>query len=138
MNKTQQLYIANWHDSFVQYIQQIQSFIVALETLPEATDEDKKAFDVIKMMLNGKDVQDVERDLASGTIKRSTFEKIAKFDKDLMEETVDHINTTHIHKFFLKELSHQRVDQNKELDLMMLNMLQKKLLRKELLLQNQN
>ena len=73
MNKTQQRYIANWHDSFVQYIQQLQRFIVTLEALPEATDEDKKAIGVIKMMLNGKDLQDVERDLASGTIKRSTF-----------------------------------------------------------------
>lgn len=124
MNKTQQLYIANWHDNFVQYIQQIQSFIVTLEALPEATDEDKKAFGVIKMMLNGKDVQDVERDLASGIIKRSTFEKIAKFDKDLMEEVVDQINTTPICKLFLKELSHQRIYQNKESRLMMLNMLQ--------------
>ena len=124
MSNTQQRNIANWHDSFVQYIQQLQSFIVTLEALPEVTDEDKRAFGVIKLMLNGKVVQDVERDLASGSIKRSSLEKIAKFEKDLMEEAVDHINTTSICKIFLKELRHQREDKNKESRLLMLNILQ--------------
>lgn len=124
MNITQQKYIANLHNNFLQYIQQLQRFIVTLEALPEATDEDKKAFKVIKLMLNRKEAQDVEKDLDSGTIKKSTLEKIAKLEKDLMEEAVDHINTTPICKLFLKELSYQRVNQNKESGLMMLNLLQ--------------
>lgn len=124
MNKTQQLYIANWHDSFVQYIQQIQSFIVALETLPEVTDEDKKAFCVIKMMLNGKDVQDVERDLAIGNIKKSTLDKLSKLDKDLVDEAIEHLSATPLWKLFLKELSHQRIERNKGAELMRLNDLQ--------------
>ena len=123
MNKTQQLYIANWHDSFVQYIQQIQSFIVTIEALPEATDEDKKAFGVIKMMLNGKDVQDVERDLAIGNIKKSTLDKIAKMHKDLLDEAIEHLSATPLWKLFLKELTRQRIERDKEAELMRLDAL---------------
>lgn len=52
------------------------------------------------------------------------LKRLQKFEKDLMEEAVDHINTTPICKLFLKELSRQRVDQNKKSGLLMLNLLQ--------------
>ena len=76
MNTTQQQYIANWHDSFVGYIRQYEALIVALIALPGVSDEDKKVLDWLKLMLHCKDARDVEKDLAEGTVSKSTLDKI--------------------------------------------------------------
>mgnify|MGYP003498971375 CR=1 FL=1 len=46
----QQQYLSNWHDRFVRNIQGMLGSIATLEVLPNATDNDKHAFDIIKLM----------------------------------------------------------------------------------------
>ena len=120
---SQQQYLNNWHDSFVQYIQQLQSLIVTLEVLPEATEADKQGLQVIKLMLQGKEVRDIKRDLATGNIRKSTLDKIAKLHKDLVDETIEYLSATPFWKLFLKELTHQRIERDKEAELMRLDAL---------------
>lgn len=60
----QQQYISEWHDNFVNFIGGLLGFIESLIILPEATDEDKRAINQIKLMLNGKDAKDIESTLA--------------------------------------------------------------------------
>lgn len=80
---TQQQYLTNWHDSFVNYVNQILATIASLEMLSQATEEDKRGFEMVKVLFRGMDVQDVERDLAEGVVRQSTLDKIEKLNKDL-------------------------------------------------------
>ena len=114
MQTIQQQYIANWHDSFVGYIRQYKAFIAALTALPEATDEDKMVLDRVKLMLHDKDVQDVEKDLAEGTVSKSTLEKIKKLNKDIADVAVEQLKTDAVVKEFLKSLTHLKFEQDKK------------------------
>ena len=38
---------------------------------PEASGEEREVLEGIKMMLNGREVQEVERDLAAGVVRKS-------------------------------------------------------------------
>ena len=58
---------------FVGYVESLLGVIAGLVTRPEATREDKEALEVVKMLLTGKDAEDVERDLASGINLLSTY-----------------------------------------------------------------
>lgn len=124
MTSIQRQYIANWHDSFVGYIRQYETFIAALIALPEATDEDKKVLDRVKLMLHGKDAQDVEKDLAEGTVSKSTLDKIEKLNKDITDVAIEQLKTDAVAKEFLKRLTHLKIEQDKkaeELRLLALN-----------------
>jgi len=80
---TQQQYLSNWHDSFVNYVNQILATIASVEMSSQATEEDKRGFEMVKALFKGKDVQDVERDLSEGVVRQSTLDKIEKLNKDL-------------------------------------------------------
>lgn len=80
---TQQEYLSNWHDSFVNYVNQILATIASVEMSSQATEEDKRGFEMVKVLFKGKDVQDVERDLSEGVVRQSTLDKIEKLNKDL-------------------------------------------------------
>ena len=108
-----QQYISQWHDNYVNYIEGLLGLITTLIALPQATDEDKRAFDLIKLILKGKDAKDVEQDLASGIVKRETLDKIEKLDKELVDLTVEHLSAAPLVKVFLKQLSYTRIEQNK-------------------------
>ena len=110
----QQQYIANWHDSFVGCFGQYEALIVALIALPEVPDEDKHVLDRLKLMLHGKDAQDVEKDLAEGTVSKSTLEKIEKLNKDIADVAVEQLNTDAVAKEFLKRLTHLKLEQDKK------------------------
>lgn len=114
MNPTQRQYIANWHDSFVSYIKQYEALITALIALPEATDEDKQVFDKVKLMLHGNDVRDVEKNLAEGTVSKSTLDKIEKLNKDIADVAVEQLKTDAVVKEFLKRLTHLKIEQDKK------------------------
>lgn len=60
----QQQYLANWHDNFVNYVNQILATIASVELSSQATEEDKRGFEMVKVLFRGKDIQDVEKDLA--------------------------------------------------------------------------
>ena len=84
-----------------------------LMALPEATDEDKKALEEIKMMLNGCDALDVERDLAAGVVRKSTLDKIEKLNKDLVDTCLKHVQMNHLVREFWKQLSHIKIERDK-------------------------
>ena len=116
MQTVQQQYIANWHDSFVGFIRQYEALIASLIALPEASDEDKQVLDKVKLMLHGKDVQDVEKDLTEGTISKKTLDKIEKLNKDIADVAVEQLKTDAVVKEFLKRLTHLKIEQDKKVE----------------------
>ena len=114
----QQQYLSNWHDKFVRYIQDMLGLIATLEVMPNATDNDKHAFDIIKLMLRGGDVIAVEKDLAngaiSGVVKKKTLHKIEKLDNDVADVCLEHIQLSPLVKEFWRQFAHQRFKQAKE------------------------
>ena len=114
MQTVQQQYIANWHDSFVGFIRHYEALIVTLIALPEATDDDKQVLEKVKLMFHGKDVQNVEKDLAEGTVSERTLDKIEKLNKDIADVAVEQLKTDAVVKEFLKRLTHLKIEQDKK------------------------
>lgn len=121
---TQQQYIANWHNSFVNYISGMLTFIERLLLLPQTTDEDKRVIDMVKTQLKGQDAHEIEQSLSAGIVKKETLDKIEKLNKDLTDMVIDHINVSHQAKEILKKLSYYQIEQNKQAELMRLEALQ--------------
>lgn len=109
----QQQYISEWHDDFVNHIGGILGFIEMMENHPSATDEDKRGFDQIKMLLHGKEALEIERSLAEADVKQEVLDKIEKLYKDLVDMAIEHLPTEAIVKEFLKKLSFYQIEQNK-------------------------
>lgn len=120
---TQQQYLSNWHDSFVNYVSQILATIASVEMSSQATEEDKRGFEMVKVLFKGKDVQDVERDLTEGVVRQSTLDKIERIDKEFADILVDHIDNIPLRKQLLKQLLHRVVENNKVAEEMRLNAL---------------
>lgn len=118
---TQQEYLSNWHDSFVNYVNQILATIAIVEMSSQATEEDKRGFEMVKVLFRGKDVQDVERNLANGIVQQSTLDKIEKIDKEFADVIVEHIDNMPLRKQLLKQLLHRVVENNKAAAMMRLN-----------------
>jgi hypothetical protein len=118
---TQQQYLSNWHDSFVNYVNQILATIASVEKSSQATEEDKRGFEMVKVLFGGKDVQDVERDLAEGVVRQSTLDKIERIDKEFADIIVEHIDNMPLRKQLLKQLLHRVVENNKTMAIMRLN-----------------
>ena len=78
---------------------------------------------MIKALFRGKDVQDVERDLANGIVRQSTLDKIEKLDKDFSDIIVDHIDASPFGKQILKQLCHMKVENDKAAEMMRLSAL---------------
>ena len=116
MQTVQQQYITNWHDCFVGFIRQYETLIVALIALPEVPYEDKQVLDRLKLMLHCKDAQDVEKDLAEGTVSKSTLDKIEKLNKDIADVAVEQLKTDAVVKEFLKRLTHLKLEQDKKVE----------------------
>ena len=110
---SQQQYIANWHDSFVDYIGSLLGVVAGLMALPEATEEDKKGLERIKLILNGRDAADVERDLAAGVVRKSTLDKIEKLNKDLADTCLEHIQMNPLVREFWKQMAHIKIERDK-------------------------
>lgn len=119
----QQQYLANWHDNFVKYVNQMLTAIAALEILPQVTNTDKQGIDALKLLLNSKDVQDVERDLANGVVSQATLDKIEKLNKDLGDIAIDHIDANPLWKQFLKQLYGMKVESDKTAEMLRLKSL---------------
>lgn len=109
----QHQYITNWHDSFVDYIGRLLGVVAGLLARPEATEEDKKGLDGIKLILNGRDAADVERDLAAGVVKKSTLDKIEKLNKDLADTCLEHIQMNPLVREFWKQMAHIKMEKDK-------------------------
>ena len=120
----QQQYIAQRHDGFVSYVGSLLGVIAGLVTRPETTREDKEALEAVKMMLTGKDAEDVERDLASGIVKKSTLDKIEKINGDLVDTCLAHIQMSPLVREFWKQMAHIQIAQKKKAEEMRLQSLQ--------------
>lgn len=120
----QHQYITNWHDSFVDYIGRLLGVVAGLRAMSGATEEDKRGLDGIKVILNGRDAADVERDLAAGVVKKSTLDKIEKLNKDLADTCLEHIQMNPLVREFWKQLAHIQIEQNKRAEEMRLSVLQ--------------
>ena len=80
---------------------------------PEATEEDKKGLDDIKLILNGRDAADVERDLAAGVVRKSTLDKIEKLNKDMADTCLDHIQMNPLVREFWKQMAYIKMEKDK-------------------------
>lgn len=56
-----QQYLANWHDSFVNGVTQMQNLIANILIMPNVTAEDKQGLEFCRLILDGKDVQYIEK-----------------------------------------------------------------------------
>ena len=111
----QKKYVSEWHENFVNYIGGMLSLVGAMENHPFATDEDKKGFEQIKMLLRGKEVLEIERSLAEADVKQDVLDKIEKLNKDLVDRAIEHLTTDAVVKEFLKKLSYYQIEQNRHL-----------------------
>ena len=117
LTPTQEKYIREWHDSFVNFIEVIKGFIASLLLLPSITDHDKAGLDLCKLLLDSADVKYIEQSLAEGKVSQEVLDKIEKLDKDLIELAVEKLQTDVLTKQFLKKLSYLKIEQDKRLEL---------------------
>lgn len=124
---TQQEYIENWHESFVNHVNFLLGVVEGFTKLPNVTEEDIRGLNSIKVILTGHDVQYVERSLSesvcSNIVKRDTIEKIGKLNKDIVDETIKHITENPLWKEFLKQVTHSRIEKDMESEYLRLNAL---------------
>lgn len=106
-------YITNWHDGFVNYIENLLRVVAGLMAKPEATEEDKKGLDGIRLILNGRDATDVERDLAAGVVKKSTLDKVERLNKDLTDTCLEHVQMNPSVREFWKQMAHIKIELDK-------------------------
>lgn len=106
-------YLANWHDNFVNYIGSLLGVVAGLMACPEASEEDKRGLESIKLILNGQDAADVERDLAAGFVRQSTLDKIERMNKDLADTCLDHIQMNHLVREFWRQMAHIKIEYDK-------------------------
>ena len=106
-------YITNWHDSFVSYIGSLLGVVAGLMARPGANEEDKRGLDGIRLILNGRDAADVERDLAAGVVRKSTLDKIEKLNKDLADTCFEHIQMNPLVREFWKQMVHIKIERDK-------------------------
>ena len=111
----QREYMSEWHDNYVKYIGGLLSLVGAMENHPSATDEDKKGFEQIKMLLHGREALEIERSLAEADVKQEVLDKIEKLNKDLVDIAVAHLQTDTVVKEFLKKLTYYQIEHNKRL-----------------------
>lgn len=109
----QNRYIATWHDSFINYIRSLLGVVAGLMARLEVSEEDKKGLGNIKMILNGQDAKDVEKDLAVGVVKKSTLDKIERLNKDLADMCLEHIQMNPLVREFWKQMVHIKIEQDK-------------------------
>ena len=109
----QHQYLANWHDSFVNYIESLLGVVAGLMARPESTEEDKRGLDVIRLILKGRDAADVEQDLAAGVVRKSTLDKIEKLNKDLAYACLVHIQKNPLVHEFWKQMVHIKIERDK-------------------------
>jgi len=93
-------------------------------SLSEATEEDKKCFELLKLALHGSDVRDVEQDLANGSVKKSTLDKIEGLNKHLADICLEYIQMSPLVREFWKQLAHLKIESDKNAELSRLRALQ--------------
>lgn len=116
-------YLSNWHDNFTNYISSMLSAIAAFETMPTVTEEDKQGLEKLKLVLLATDVNEVEKDLTVGNVKKSTIDKIVEINKRITEICLEHIQTSPVVREFLKQAIHLKIENDKQAEMMRLSAL---------------
>ena len=111
---TQQQYISNLRDDFVNFINYMLTLATDLIMLPQATDYDKRELDKVKLMLKGNDVKSIEKELSDGTFSCSTLDKIEKLYKDLTDFGLEHIHESEIWKMFVEQICYSNIENGKK------------------------
>ena len=100
-------------------------FVEGYMLLPQATNNYKKDLEKVKVILSGKDVEDIKKNLAdgakSGVLKKGTIEKVEKLDKDLVDYALERISIDLFWKEFLRQLTIIRIEQAKDATITRLN-----------------
>lgn len=123
MNTKQQC-LANIHDTFVQRQENLLSLADTLMALPQATDNDRKGFQEVKLLLRSAEAVEIEQELSDcvklGVMKRDILEKVEKLNEQLVDFALEHINASVTWKAFMKQLFQSKSSQDKSsvLDLM--------------------
>ena len=124
----QQQYLAEWHDNFVAFVGRFVAFVDSYMLLPQTTEIYKTELEKFKALLRGKDVLEIEKNLAdgakSGVLKKGTIEKIEKLDKDLIDFISKRIPSDPLWIEFLRQLSIIRIEQEKDATIKRLKELQ--------------
>ena len=79
----------------------------------EATEAEKQALECIKSILDGRNVTDVEQDLAAGVVKKITLDKIEELNKDLTDTCLEHIKMYSLVRVFWKHMAHIKIERDK-------------------------
>ena len=111
---TQQQYISNLHNGFVNFINHMLTLAAKLIMLPQATDYDKRELDKVKLMLKGNDAKSIEKELSDGIFSRSTLDKIEKLYKDLADFGLEHIHESEIWKMFVEQICYSNIENGKK------------------------
>lgn len=82
-------YITSWHDLFVQNVNCALGFIAGKMVSKDLSLECREKLSIAKAFLEGKDVCDVERDLAHLTINDETFEKTERIYIEIIDFFID-------------------------------------------------
>lgn len=124
----QQQYLADLHDNFVAFVERFVAFVDSYMLLPQATENYKTELEKFKVLLRGKDVEEIEKNLADGVqscvLKKGTIEKIEKLDKDIIDFISKRISVEPLWIEFLRQLSIMRIEQEKEATIKRLKELQ--------------
>lgn len=120
---TRKEYISNWHNDFVAYIAYIQKLVAGFMLSSLATERDKQGLVLCKLLLESKDVLEVEKSLSDGVVNREVLDKIEKLNKDLVDVAVEHLQTDVIVKEFWKQLAYFKIAQNRKSEEMRLSVL---------------
>ena len=95
------------------YIESLLGVVTGLMARQEATEEDKRGLGNIRLILNGRDAADVERDLAAGVVRKSTLDKIEKLNKDLVDTGLEHIQMNPLVREFWSQMAHIKIERDK-------------------------
>lgn len=123
LTPAQSQYLANWHDSFVNWVNGVLGIIELLSVHPMATDEDRQALAQCKAILNGYEVVSVEESLLNGVVTDEVLDKIEKLNKRIVDNIVEHIKTDALTKELLRRLCYLKIEQDKSADEMRLSAL---------------
>ena len=113
---TKEQYISNWHDNFVNGIKFYMSIASAL--LLQATNDDKQKLEIFKLMLNGKDARDIEKELSVGTVTHGTLDRIEKLNKDLVDFLFE--QKSEFWKMFIKQQCYFSIEEGKKAGMVLL------------------
>lgn len=111
---TQQQYISNLHDGFVNFINYMLTLATKLIMLPQATDYDRRKFDKVKLMLKDNDAKSIEKELSDGPFSRSTLDKIEKLYRNLTDFGLEHIHESVIWKMFVEQICYSNIENGKK------------------------